>query len=367
LESIRVLVIEDNPNDFALIERVLDRLEGFDAQVTLASNLTAARAIAKTNEFDTALVDLFVRNECGLDVVPQLLSRGRSCAPILLTGDLTPKVQRNAMNAGVFASLPKDKLDAPLLETVIRHALQNRHLLSRLLSCLDEVERARSERMTLAADFMGLLATALEPVVNGAAGIEHYVAGEQHSVHLVPQVQALSRISRDLKSYCRDTSTLLSRIDYDHDGGECLDLQSLLIDVVRVVGERKKDRNIDIGMAMLDHPVPVHGDETILLRALVDLVLACLSHVVPNGRLDIKVAMEEDEICLGIGSLQFCARPDALRLNGALRVARSRALFDRCHGSVQIVDTPDRRGYVVLVRLPRAHITNDAPSRAYVN
>ena len=359
MESIRVLVIEDNPSDFALIERTLGRLEGFNVQITLASNLPAARAAARTKEFDAALVDLFVCNECGLDVVPQLLSQGRNCAPILLTGDLTPKVQRNAVNAGVFASLPKDKLDARLLGTVIRHALQNRHLLGRLVASLDEVERARSERMSLAADFMGLLAAALEPVVNGAAGIEKYIAGEGHSEHLAPQVEALSRMSRELRLYCRDTSALLSSLGFGDDGADRVDLQTLLVDAVRIVGDRDKDRRIEINMAMLDHPAPVWADEPILLRALVDLFVACLSHVAPNGRLDVKVAMEEDDICLGIGSRQFCARPDALRLNGALRVARSRALLERCRGTVQILDTPDRRGYVALVRLPSARIVRD--------
>lgn len=366
MESIRVLVVEDNPSDFALIKRALDRLEGFEVQITLASNLPAARAVAKVKDFDAALVDLFVCNECGLDVVPQLLSQGKNCAPILLTSDLTPKVQRHAMNAGVFASLPKDKLDAPLLETVIRHALQNRHLLARLVASLDEVERARSERTSLAADFMGLLAAALEPVVNGAAGIEQYVAGEDHSEHLVPQAKALSRISNDLKAYCRDTSALLSSLDLENDGRSCVDLQALLLDVVRIAGDRMKDRKVDINMAMLDYPVPVCADETILLGAMVDLILACLSHVAPNGRLDIKVAMEGDDICLGIGSRQFRARPDALRLDGALRVARSRALLDRCRGTVQILDTPDRRGYVALVRLPRAR-TARQPESGYVN
>lgn len=354
LESIRVLVVEDEPSDFALIERMLGRLEGFNAQITLASNLVAAQAAANENQFDAALVDFYVCGQCGLDLVPQLMSKGTNCAPILLTGELTPAVQRHAIKAGVLASLPKDKLDPRLLETVIRHALRNRQLLARLFSCLDELAQSRSEKTNLAANFMGLVANSLEQVVNGAAGVEQYVMGEEHRAHLAPQVRALSCISSDLKTYCRDTSRLLSRLDDDDDAGGCVDLQALLVDAVRLVDQRKTQRQIEIGMALLDHPVRVGGNATVLLRALVDLILACLAHVMPKGRLEIKVAMEDNQICLGIGSLQFCSRPDTIRLGGALGIARSRALLGQYHGTVQIMDTPNhQQGYVALVRLPR--------------
>jgi CheY-like chemotaxis protein len=364
LETLRVLVVEDEPSDFALIERTLGRLESFNVEIELARDLPAARQAAKQTQFDAALIDFFVRGDCGLDLVPELVARHGQCAPILLTGQLTQTVHTHALRAGVLASLPKDNLDPRLLEVALRHALQNRNLVTRLLNCLGELAHANDEKLELVANFTRLMASSLEAVVNCAYGIEHSVASHSDRAHLMPQVRSLCHLASDLRHYCRETSAQLGGRQGEDEDDSVVDLQAALSDVVHVVSQRQNRRQADITIAFQEHPVFVYGNEASLLRALTDLLQACLLHLAPKGRIEIMVAANDDRICLGICSKDFSARPDNIRLGGALRVVRSRALLERDGGSVEIQSTPAQDGYVVLVALkPATH--KDVARRRY--
>ena len=354
MESLKVLVLEDEPADFTLIERTLRRMEGFRVKVKLATDLPAARRAADQHEFDAALIDYSVCGDCGLDLVPLLSSPKHKCAPILLTGQFTQAVHRHAMSAGVVASLPKDRLDPIMLGTAISHALQNRHLLSALHSCTDELARARNEKLDVAANFTRLLGNSLQPVVNCAAGIEQSIAGQADYSQVASQVKWIRRLTSDLKAFCQDTSALVTEIHTSAEDSGSVDLQLVLMDAMRLIAERKQQAAIDVNVAYLDHPLHVRGNESALLRALVDIIMACVAHMMPHGRLEIKLAATATDVCLGIGSLFFYSRPDNIRLDGALRVARSRALLERYGGELELRETPEPNGCVVFVRLPLA-------------
>jgi CheY-like chemotaxis protein len=358
MESLKILVVEDEPADFKLIERTLRRMEGFKVKVKLATDLPAAHIAADQQEFDAALIDYSVCGDCGLDLVPHLSSPEHKCAPILLTGQFTQAVHRHALSAGVVASLPKDRLDPVLLGTAIRHGLQNRHLLSALHSCSDELARARNEKLDVAANFTRLLGNSLQPVVNCAAGVEQSIAGHADYSQVASQVKWISDLTSDLKAFCHDTSALVTEIHTSAENAACVDLQMLLVDVMRLIAKRKQLPAVHVNVAYLDHPLPVRGNESALLRALVDIITACVAHMMPNGRLDIKLAATTTDVCLGIGSFHFSSRPDDIRLDGALRVARGRALLERYGGELELRETPEPNGGVVFARLPltsRAH------------
>lgn len=354
MEALKVLVVEDEPADFALIERTLRRVDGYQVEVKLATDLPAARNAVAQHTFDAALIDYSVCGGCGLDLVPQLISQRHKCAPILLTGQFTREVHRHAMHAGIVASLPKDRLDPIMLGAAIRHALQNRHLLAALHSCSDELARARDEKLDVAANFTRLLGNSLQPIVNCAAGIEQSIAEQAAPSHVVRHVEWIRRLTTDLKAFCQDTSALVSDIHISTKRAAHVDLQMTLVDVMRLVAKRKQQAEIEVDVAFLDHPVLVRGHESALLRALVDVVLACLVHMRPKGRLEVKLAASANGVCLGIGSRHFASRPDNIRFEGALRVARSRALLERYGGELELRDTPEPNGCVVLVRLPLA-------------
>ena len=354
MEPLKVLVVEDEPADFVLIERSLRRMEGYKVKIKLATDLPAARLAADRHKFDAALIDYSVCGDCGLDVVPQLMTREHKCAPILLTGQFTQAVHRHAMSAGVVASLPKDRLDHVLLGTAISHALQNRHLLSALHSCSDELAHARNEKLDVAANFTRLLGNSLQPVVNCVAGMEQSIAGRDDYSQMAGQVKWIRRLASDLKAFCHDTSALIAEIHTSPEPAACVDLQVVLADAMRLIAKHKQQAAIEVKVAYLDHPLSIRANQSALLRALADIVLACVAHMMPNGRLEIKLAATATDVCLGIGSQHFCSRPDNIRFDGALRVARGRALVERYGGEVDLRETPEPNGCVVFVRLPLA-------------
>lgn len=189
-------------------------------------------------------------------------------------------------------------------------------------------------------------------MVNCAAGLEDAIVSQGATAQVVGQAKYVRQFTTDLNVFCRDTSALVTEIHASREPAACIDLQEVVVDAVRLVAKCGQRDEVRIDVAYLDHPIPVRANRSALLRALVDVVLACAAHMMPDGRLEIKLATTADNVCLGIGSRNFASRPDNIRHHGALRVARSRALLDRYGGELELRATPEPNGCVVLVRLP---------------
>lgn len=350
MKSINVLVVEDEAVDFALMERSLNRLTGFKADVTFASSLPEARIAARKKKFDTALVDFFLRGECGLDLVPELASRGTGCAPILVTSELTQAVYHRAINGGAIACLAKDKLDPQLLESAIRQGLENQRLLGCLRNSQNEVTRARAEKNMLASHFTGLFAVSLDSLLNSATGLERTVAEDADRSQLMQQASALKTLTKDLHEYCRDTSQLLLEAGA---GESNLDLQEILLDAVRIVSQGNNPQAIHFDVALLHHPAPIRANAAILTRAITDLLFSFVAHIISSGRIEIRIAMEEHRVCLCVSSRQFRMQPVETNLGSMLRIARCRELIGQFCGVLDILEQPDQFGFKVLLCLPR--------------
>ena len=129
---IKVLVVEDDAGDLALVERALAHLSRFEPQVTCVSRLVAARFCLAADDFDVVLADLGLGPDCGLDLI-----EGSPCPVVVMSGSLTPELTCAAMERGAAAAVAKCDLDELLLQ----------HILSRLL-----LDRPDDTAAAIAAD-----------------------------------------------------------------------------------------------------------------------------------------------------------------------------------------------------------------------
>ncbi len=121
--EINVLVVDDNADDYKAVSRLLARLDGYVVTTTRASSGLAARKGIATSRFDVVIADYKLGPETGVDVIRSILRHKPAIAPILISGNLSPDVQKAALNAGAIYCLDKDWLSAKTLECAIRTAL----------------------------------------------------------------------------------------------------------------------------------------------------------------------------------------------------------------------------------------------------
>lgn len=79
----RVLVVDDDPLFLKVSRRAL---ENAGVEVTLAGSLAEARGRMFNNRFDVAILDYFLRGECGCDLIPILRERYPGVRVVILSG-----------------------------------------------------------------------------------------------------------------------------------------------------------------------------------------------------------------------------------------------------------------------------------------
>lgn len=145
-EALRVLMVDDNQDDFIIVRRMLSSVHTRRFTVDWAFNSRQALEMAEKAGFAVFLVDYRLGPETGLEFLKE--SRRVSHAPvILLTGLGDYQTDMEAMKMGADDFLNKNKLDADLLERTIRYALERKEA--------QETLRKRNEFLNSILDSMG--------------------------------------------------------------------------------------------------------------------------------------------------------------------------------------------------------------------
>ena len=122
---IRVLVVEDDEEDYLLTRRLLIGNKRAEFQVTWVRTYDAALE-ALHAPCDVCLVDYRLGAENGLALIEKAIVDGYSGPMILLTGQGDHEVDVEAMKAGAADYLAKDQITPQLLERVIRHSIERK-------------------------------------------------------------------------------------------------------------------------------------------------------------------------------------------------------------------------------------------------
>lgn len=148
-EGLRVVLVDDNPDDRALTIRQLQREFGSlqCVEVTNASELQAALA---DGDFDVLVTDYQLRWTDGLAVLRQAKVRWPERPVVMFTNSATQEVAVAAMKSGLNDNVVKSPMHFMRLPVALRSALQ----LSQARQAAAAALRAREEFLDLAAHEM---------------------------------------------------------------------------------------------------------------------------------------------------------------------------------------------------------------------
>ena len=159
--GVRVLLVEDDEDDYVLTRDLL--VEGFGARVIVdwASSRTAGLQRLTENRYDVALLDFNLGRETGTDLLREARARGCRTPVIMLTGQDDRETDLDAMHAGAADYLVKGRVSGDMLERAIRYARERHRLLEEIsaLSLEDELTGLHNRRafMTMADQRLQLL------------------------------------------------------------------------------------------------------------------------------------------------------------------------------------------------------------------
>lgn len=137
-QILRILLIEDDEDDYVITCGLVARFEGWQAIVEWASSYESALRAMKSGDHDVCLIDYRLGEHDGLDLLRHARSAGYEKPIIFLTGAEQREADLAAMEAGAADYLLKENIDAPLLERSIRYAIEHTCTLQSLRRAVQE-------------------------------------------------------------------------------------------------------------------------------------------------------------------------------------------------------------------------------------
>ena len=130
--STQVLVIEDNPADFRLLQEALFEVGAFNVKLTGVDMLRRAIARLETDTFDVALLDLSLPDTDGLDGLERLQNSAPEMPIVVLTGRNDADLAVRAVREGAQDYLVKGQVDGHLLVRAMRYAEERKRAMLEL-------------------------------------------------------------------------------------------------------------------------------------------------------------------------------------------------------------------------------------------
>ncbi len=142
--SVRILLIEDDEDDYLLTRDMLAEFEQTKFDLDWVTDYEFALSALERRRHDVILLDYSLGAKTGLDFLKEAVARGCQSPIILLTGQGDRDTDVRAMEAGAADYLIKSEINAALLERSIRYAIDRRRA--------DEKIRDQAHLLDLAQD-----------------------------------------------------------------------------------------------------------------------------------------------------------------------------------------------------------------------
>ncbi|NIT89909.1 MAG: PAS domain S-box protein [Gemmatimonadetes bacterium] len=123
-ERIKVLLVDDDQGDFEMTRAMISKIETREIDLEWVSTYEEGIDALEEDEHDVYLIDYYLEDRTGMDLLREAERRSLHAPLIMLTGRGNREVDLEAMRAGAADYLVKGRIDPELLERSIRYALE---------------------------------------------------------------------------------------------------------------------------------------------------------------------------------------------------------------------------------------------------
>jgi signal transduction histidine kinase/HPt (histidine-containing phosphotransfer) domain-containing protein len=270
MTAIQVLLIEDDPADARLVERMLRLAPGADFAVEVADRLALALARIGGGGIAVVLADLSLPDSAGLATLTALTQAAPDIPVVVLTGNDDDTLAIEALKFGAQDYLVKGTSDASILVRVIRYAIERKATERALKDALDRAEAAVRAKSL----FLATVGHEIRTPLNGVLGMTRLLLDsslDQRQRAFAETVESSAELLLGLVNDILDFSRLEA---------EGLTLEAVPFDMVDLIEElrlmmapRAAEKGLALGCRIPDALPPLLvGDPLRLRQVLLNLI-----------------------------------------------------------------------------------------------
>ena len=316
MRDIKLLLVEDNPADARLIQKLLIASQAAEFTVVCATTMQQATAEVAGVTFDAILSDLTLPDSSGIETFLTIKSRCKNVPIIVLTGLDDQTVAIDAVQNGAQDYLVKGDLRANWLGRAVLHAIDRFAAAQRISELNDELVAARDAAMAAAnfkAQFLATMSHELRTPLNAVLGAMELLNRTQLTAAQEKLLKLSLNAGRSLLATINDV-LLISKLEAGKFTLQTnsFDLRALVLEAVELntITADKKGLRIIVDLSPA-FPAQIEGDAQRLKQILLNLVSNAVKFT-HHGSVTVSAATEGEMVVVKVKDTGPGLAPEAL-------------------------------------------------------
>ncbi|MCZ7646977.1 MAG: ATP-binding protein [Planctomycetota bacterium] len=299
-DMLRVLLIEDDPGDAFLVERMLTRGADGAFEVTHVAWLEEAIRRLRQDPFDAALLDLALPDTNGLETVSNLHKAMPGLPIVVLTGSEQEDLAVQVVKRGAQDCLLKGQVEGSVLRRALRYAMERKELTEQLVrqnEKLRELDRLKSEFISVVSHEMRTPITAMQVALTMLEEGPRDVQDPENK-------ESMAMLRRNTDRLMKMTTDVLdvSRVE---SGGlqlqvQDVDILTLFRGVIDLTHPLARSKNDKLLISSEHQTLFVQCDPERITQALLNLVNNAITHNSGGIEITLGARVDRDGICVWV-------------------------------------------------------------------
>jgi len=308
--TLKVLLIEDNPGDRRLIREMLTGSSISPFVLEESESLSDGLERLSSGFFGAVLLDLSLGETQGIATFRAVHDRARGIPVVVLTGLNDEELAAESLKAGAQDYLVKGQVNRSLLARSLRYAVERGHIEEQLRQRAHELAESGRRKDEFLAILSHELRNPLSPLIMAVELLRKPVLGDEErqwaQEMIERQVRTVSRLVDDLLDISRISrgKVILRK--------EPMDLSAAIRMAIQVTLPLFEEHHHQLHISLPPEPLHISGDAIRFEQIMVNLLNNAIKYTQPNGQIWVSAIADKQNAVISVRDTGIGIPPDML-------------------------------------------------------